>query len=83
MREQKIWCEFDALPPDLQKQVADFVSFLRTRQTSSRVSKTTRRTKLAQELFIGMWRNRKDLQDSTAWVRKTREHNMYLGAKPK
>jgi hypothetical protein len=73
MREEKIWREYTALPPELQKQVADFIAFLRTRYVPSRVSKTTKRTKLANEPFIGLWRNREDVQDSSAWVRSIRQ----------
>ena len=73
MKAQKIWRDFDTLPPELQQQVVDFISFLRTRYTSSSVTKTTKRTKLANEPFIGMWRTREDLRDSTAWMRRIRE----------
>jgi len=73
MKAQKIWRDYDTLPPELQQQVADFISFLHTRSASSRVTSTTKRTKLAKEPFIGMWRNRKDLKDSTAWVKSIRE----------
>jgi hypothetical protein len=73
MREDRIWREYTALPPELQKQVADFITFLRTRYVPSRVSKTAKHTRLANDLFIGMWRNRKDMQDSRAWVRSIRQ----------
>jgi hypothetical protein len=73
MKEQKIWQDFDALPPELQQQVADFISFLRTRYTPSRSTKISKRTRLANEPFIGMWHNREDMRDSTAWVRSIRE----------
>ena len=73
MKAQKIWRDYDTLPPELQQQVADFISFLRTHYESSHVTSTTKRTKLAKEPFIGMWRNRKDLKDSTAWVKSIRE----------
>lgn len=72
MRETKIWREFTALPPEMQQQVADFISFLRTRSAWQQ-TKATRRTKLTSEPFIGMWRNRKEMQDSTAWVRNVRQ----------
>lgn len=72
MREERIWREYAALPPELQKQVADFITFLRTRYVPPRVSKPARR-KLANEPFIGMWQNREDMQDSSAWVRRIRQ----------
>lgn len=73
MKEQKIWRDFDALPPELQQQVADFIAFLKTRYAPPQPSKASKRTRLAKEPFIGMWRNREDMQDSTAWVRSVRE----------
>jgi len=73
MKQESIWREYTALPPELQKQVADFITFLRTRYEPLRASKTAKRTKLADEPFIGMWRNRKDMQDSSAWVRSIRQ----------
>lgn len=73
MKEQRIWREYAALPPELQKQVADFITFLRTRYAPIHVSKAAKRTKLANEPFIGIWRNREDMQDSSGWVRSIRQ----------
>ena len=67
MKEESIWREYTALPPELQKQVADFITFLKTRQTPT--SKAAKRTRLAREPFIGMWRNREDLRESSSWLR--------------
>jgi len=73
MRQERVWREYSALPPELQKQVADFIAFLRTRYAPLRVSKTAKRTKLADEPFIGMWHDREDMRDSSAWVRRIRQ----------
>jgi hypothetical protein len=73
MKEERVWREYTALPPELKQQVADFIIFLRARYTPSSANQTAKRTKLASEPFIGMWRNREDLQDSSAWVRNTRQ----------
>jgi hypothetical protein len=73
VRQDKILRDFATLPPELQQQVADFIAFLRTRYTATTPSKTTKRAKLAKEDFIGMWRNREDMHDSTAWVRGIRD----------
>ncbi len=72
MREQRIWHEFDALPPEKQQQVVDFITFLQTRYALPHSTRTGKRTPLTSEPFIGMWRKRKDMQDSTAWVRHIR-----------
>lgn len=61
------------LPPDAQKSVADYVGFL-SAQCVSRVEgrKTTRKKPLRREPFVGMWKDRADMADSTAWVRGLR-----------
>lgn len=33
-----------------------------------------RKVKLSEEPAIGMWKDRQDMRDSTAWVRQLREH---------
>lgn len=71
--EERVWREYTALPPELQKQVADFITFLRTRYAPVRVSKPAKRARLADEPFIGIWSDREDMQDSTAWVRNIRQ----------
>jgi hypothetical protein len=72
MNQKTVWQRFSSLPPEAQQQVIDFIAFLQTRYVPSRPRKTAKPTKLAQEAFIGMWRDRKDLRDSTAWVRNLR-----------
>jgi len=65
--------EIASLPAEVQKQVIDFVAFLKMRYASGRVSRRTKRTKLADEPFIGMWQGREEMRDSTAWVRRLRQ----------
>ena len=70
MKEQKAWRDFEALPPELQQLVVDFISVLRNRYAPTRIK--AKRVPLAKEPFIGMWRDREDMADSTAWVRNLR-----------
>ena len=72
--------EMASLPPDAQKQVIDFVAFLKTRYAPASTTKKAKQKKLANEPFIGMWRARKDLLDSTAWVRSLRQREWERGA---
>lgn len=72
MTQKAIWQHFSGLPPEARQQVLDFIAFLQTRYTPSRPRKRVRPTKLAQEAFVGIWRNREDLHDSSAWVRNAR-----------
>jgi len=73
MDAAKIAREMASLPPEAQKEVIDFLAFLKTRYRSSPAGTRTRRIKLTDEPFIGMWRGRKDMQDGTAWVRNLRQ----------
>jgi hypothetical protein len=72
--------EIAALPPEAQKQVIDFMAFLKTRYSPPAPTKKTRRTKLTSEPFIGMWRTRRDMQDSTAWVQSLRQREWESGS---
>ena len=74
MDQKTAWQRFSSLPPEAQQQVIDFIAFLQMRYGSPRPRKTVKPTRLAKEAFIGIWRNREDLRDSTAWVRDLREH---------
>lgn len=67
----KVMRDFNSLPAEAQRQVADFVAFLqqRYRRPGSPQGKPT---EWESDPFVGMWRNREDLQDSAEWVRSTR-----------
>ncbi len=58
-----------ALPERAQREVADLIATLEARHRRSRTASTAA---LRKEPFIGCWRDRDDLADSTAWVRHTR-----------
>ncbi len=74
MDQERIWQEFTSLPPEAQQQVMEFIAFLRQRHKPGRAARRARkRPNLADEPFIGMWRDREDMQDSSAWVRRLRE----------
>jgi hypothetical protein len=72
--------DIGSLPPEAQKQVSDFVAFLKTRYPAAKAARKTKRPKLADEPFIGMWRDRDDMKDSSAWVRRLRESEWERGA---
>ena len=74
MSHRKLLMELRSLPPDAQRQVSDLIAILKKQH-----EQTIRPTKqngagLSRQPFIGMWRDRDDLKDSSAWVRKTRLH---------
>lgn len=71
---ERMWQEFSALPPDAQQQVLDFIAFLRSQRRPTRSRRRTKRAgNQTDDKFIGMWRDREDMQDSRAWVRSIRE----------
>jgi hypothetical protein len=71
MAIQQIVQDISSLPPEAQKQVSDFVAFLKSRYPAAHV-KSARRIKLSKEPFIGMWKDREDMRDSVEWVRQLR-----------
>jgi hypothetical protein len=70
---EKMRRQLEALPPEAQRQVADFIAFLYMRSQRSPLPKRSGKPRLAEETFVGLWENREDLRDSTAWVRKVRQ----------
>jgi hypothetical protein len=63
---EKMWRQLEALPPDAQRQVADFIAFLSARYQRSPLPKRSGQSRLAEEPFVGLWEAREDLRDSTA-----------------
>ncbi len=72
MTNEEILREINSLPLEAQRQIKDFVSFLRERYKNSS-PKTATVSDLETEAFVGMWRDREDMHDSSAWVRHIRE----------
>ena len=73
MTQQQLIDDYISLPDEAQRQVADFVAFLRQRYKAAHSMQQARTADLENEPFIGMWRNHQDLEDSTTWVRNTRK----------
>jgi hypothetical protein len=73
MTHEEILRELNLLPPEGQRQVADFIARLREQYARPQSSESIT-SDLAQDSFIGMWQDREDMQDSSTWVRNLREH---------
>ncbi len=73
MEPQNINNDISTLPPEAQQQVFDFIEFLKIRYRRIKPGKKTARNKIVNEPFIGIWEGRKDMNDSTKWVRSARE----------
>jgi len=69
--QDKAISDYRSLPAEAQKQAADFIAFLRERYGAPSPKKQV--IDFERDPFIGMWRDREDMEDSTAWVRRTRE----------
>ena len=72
MTHEEILKEIASLPPEGQRQVIDFIAFMRQRYGSSALTAKAS-SDLRFEAFIGIWQDRDDLQDSRAWVRRVRQ----------
>lgn len=73
MNQNSVWQDFSKLSPEAQQEVIDFIAFLQTRNAPVLPRKKTKVSSLTKEAFIGIWQNREDLQDSTQWVRDSRQ----------
>ncbi len=73
MEPEKIFNDISSLPPEAQRQVADFIAFLRTRYKRSEQKKQTERVNLLNEPFIGIWKDREDMSNSSKWLRDVRK----------
>lgn len=74
MEIEKIWRQLTTLPPQGQREVASFIAFLQERYQRLHPRKHPKKLKLTEEKFIGLWQKRKDLQESTTWVRNIRKN---------
>ena len=64
--------EWKGLPPQARQEVADFIAFLYTRHTSTQPETEKVPTRIEDEPYVGMWQDRADMADSSAWARGTR-----------
>jgi hypothetical protein len=79
MNQEKIWLEFSALPPQAQRLVVEFIAFLKKYYAQGQPAPAAPQPDLADDPFIGMWRDRDDMQDSVAWTRNRRQQEWFSG----
>ncbi|MDZ7808120.1 MAG: DUF2281 domain-containing protein [Gracilimonas sp.] len=72
MSESKVSNKIKKLPPEAKKQAQDYVDFLYERYVKDETKKSAKKSVL-ESSFFGMWKDRDEMQDSTAWVRKVRK----------
>jgi hypothetical protein len=73
METEKIFNDISSLPPEAQKQVKDFVAFLRVRYRKSAKKEIGQMQKIKDEAFIGIWKDREEMKDSGDWLRAIRK----------
>ena len=71
---EDIMKQFTKLPSNAQQEAADFISFLYQRYGDLKTREVLTLSPLSEEPFVGMWKNRNDLEDSTKWVRNVRQN---------
>ena len=65
--------QYEDLPAAAQRQLSDFAEFLRQKYEVAPSMQPRRATELKDEPFIGMWRDREELEDSSQAVRESRK----------
>ncbi len=71
MSSEYILNKIETLSLEAKKQVLSFIESLQTNYSKSS-QKRPKRTNLKEEKFVGMWENRKDLENSALWVKQLR-----------
>jgi len=73
--EQQITEQTRGLPEDAQREILHYIEFLRSRYISPALSQSasgeTKRS-WSETALYGLWRDREDMQDPTAYVRELR-----------
>jgi hypothetical protein len=76
MDQETLWKQYSSLPSAARHQVTDFIAFLRAKYAKAAPSEKAAGA-LTDEPFIGMWQDRDDMTDSTAWVRSARKREWH------
>ncbi len=75
---QELEKRIHALPPEGQQEILDFLASLEQRYRISQQKSPATRKPLQAYAFVGLWRERRDMQDSMQWVRDLR-HREWQG----
>ena len=74
MDKELINKKFQSLPFEAQKQVIDFIDFLYDKYNPKSDKMINKKSIFENKEFIGIWKDRKDLEDSSNWIRKLRSY---------
>jgi hypothetical protein len=70
---EKISRDISNLPPEAQRQVKDFIAFLSLRYKKEAKKGQNKIPNLSNESFVGIWKDREDMEDSHNWLRIKRK----------
>lgn len=73
MTSEEIIREIASLPAEARREIEDLVARLRERYRFAKAPKSAAASGLETEEFIGMWSDRGEMTDSSAWVRGVRD----------
>ncbi len=73
MNDKKILDDIASLPPQGQRQIKNFILFLKKYYAEKIDEDSNKKKNLLNESFIGMWKDRKETRDSVSWVRDLRK----------
>jgi len=71
MVKKELIKQIEKLPPEAQREAADFVDFLSQKYLQK--DNSSSKKSILDSPFRGMWKNREDMKDSTKWVRNIRK----------
>jgi len=74
MNQTRILDDFNALPAEAQELVAALVSLLSREYHLPQASHDIRTTGLTDDEFIGLWKDREDMLDSSQYIRLLRKN---------
>jgi hypothetical protein len=71
LNRQQLLQEYLLLPAEAQRQVVDFIVFLRQRYGI--IEETEAHASIENEEFIGMWKGREEFEEGANWLRDLRK----------
>ena len=73
MSELTVSKKIKRLPPEAKRQAQDFIDFLYQRYTLKGSPKKPKSSKLSDNPFFGIWKDREEINDGTEWVKNVRK----------
>jgi hypothetical protein len=73
MESELLYNKIENLPLEAKIQVFAFINSLESKYKTNTKEGSSVERELAKEKFIGLWKERKEFEDSTAWVKELRK----------